>query len=330
MKISVFSKTSRNSKTAKGSMARNLKANSNEPPPYCNDGENCSSQLPEYTCSVLLVAPLLLKCEFDTPFTPSLVRNWERVTAILRGTKLEFRKKGRRITFGLQSAEVGLALDYRRRSNVIRVRAEGYQFLLATPSLAECLRWVEGISVSVAISDPIEERDDSLPRSFPRRKAHDPSFDSWDDFRRRWREERRRSSKQQRWLRGEPEKMKRSSSGSVLKALLRVMVSREMKAHLNRPCTPRTEEIVEGRQGFEKDKHEQAKMLDSCSGKLERGSEESAEEDKKAQIGSVTNVDSELDYAKRCAPRIRYASDWKARWYYRDGIRHVIPQQCDI
>lgn len=311
-------------------MARHLKADSPEPPPYSDDGENCSSQLPEYTCSVLLVAPLLLKCEFDTPFTPSLVRNWERVTAILRGTKLEFRKKGRRITFSLQSAEVGLALDYRRRSNVIRVRAEGYQFLLATPSLAECLRWIEGISVSVAISDPIEERNDRLPRTFPRRKPYDSSIDSWDDFRRRWREERRRSSKQQRWLRGEPENTRRNSSGSVLKALLRVMLSREMNAQLVRPCVPRTEEAVEGRQSFMKDEHKQAKSLMGCSAKLEPGEKEPTEVDQKDKTGFTTHVDLELDYAKRCAPRILYASEWKARWYYRDGIRYVIPQQYDI
>ncbi|KXT10829.1 hypothetical protein AC579_1947 [Pseudocercospora musae] len=330
MKISVFLKGSRHSRPAKRSMPRHLKADSTEPPPYSDNYENCSSQLPEYTCSVLLVAPLLLKCEFDTPFTPSLVRNWERVTAVLRGTKLEFRKKGRRITFGLHAAEVGLALDYRRRSNVIRVRAEGYQFLLATPSLAECLRWIEGISLGVVISDPIEERNDLLPRTVPRRKPHDPSIDTWDDFRRRWREERRRSSKQQRWLRGEPEKMNRSSSGSVLKALLRIMVSRDMKAQLVRPCIPRTEESVKRRQSSMKDEHEQAKLSEGCSVKLELGTKGPAEVNKKEHTGSTMHVDFELDYAKRCAPRILYASKWKARWYYRDGERYVIPQQCDI
>ncbi|KAF7189701.1 hypothetical protein HII31_09021 [Pseudocercospora fuligena] len=311
-------------------MARKMNADSTEPPPYSDDYETFSSQLPEYTCSVLLVAPLLLKCEFDTPFTPSLVRNWERVTAILRGTKLEFRKKGRRITFGLQSAEVGLALDYRRRSNVIRVRAEGYQFLLATPSLAECLRWVEGISVSVAISDPIEERDDSLPRAFPRRKQPDPSIDSWDDFRRRWREERRRLSKQQRWLRGEHEKVKRKSSDSILKALLRVMVSREAKAQLVRSWIPRTGEALKERQVFTKDKHEQVKPLEEGSVKLGPGNKEPAGVNKKEQCDARLHVDFELDYAKRCAPRVLYASEWKARWYNRDGIRYVIPQQCGI
>ncbi|EME89766.1 uncharacterized protein MYCFIDRAFT_171161 [Pseudocercospora fijiensis CIRAD86] len=276
-------------------------------PPRYDDCENGSSQLPEYTCSVLLVAPLLLKCEFDTPFNPSLVRNWERVIAILRGTKLEFRKKGRRVTFGLQSAEVGLALDYRRRSNVIRVRAEGYQFLLAMPSLAESLRWIEGISISVTISDPIEERSDRVLRTFPRRKPFDPSIDSWDDFRRRWREVRRRSSKQQRWLRGEPKDMKKRSIGSALKdpeAFLLIVLSGLRKAGSLRSCTPRTVEAVEIMdKACVKNEHDRPKPLEACS--VQPGKEDinSVNGSRMGQTGAVVHVDSELDYAKRCAPR---------------------------
>jgi hypothetical protein len=43
----------------------------------------------------------------------------------------------------LQNAESGLAADYVKRKNVVRVRAEGEQFLLQTDGAREVVDWIE-------------------------------------------------------------------------------------------------------------------------------------------------------------------------------------------
>ena len=45
--------------------------------------------------------------------------------------------------FTLQNAESGLATDYLRRTNVIRVRTEGEQFLLQAPDMEGVVQWIE-------------------------------------------------------------------------------------------------------------------------------------------------------------------------------------------
>lgn len=45
--------------------------------------------------------------------------------------------------FTLQNAESGLATDYLRRRNVIRVRSEGEQFLLQAPDMEGVVQWIE-------------------------------------------------------------------------------------------------------------------------------------------------------------------------------------------
>jgi hypothetical protein len=59
--------------------------------------------------------------------------------------------------YTLQHAESGLASDYLKRKNVIRVRMEGEQFLLQVPSVQAVVDWIE---VSVLCCVP----DSSLPR----------------------------------------------------------------------------------------------------------------------------------------------------------------------
>ena len=45
--------------------------------------------------------------------------------------------------YTLQNAESGLAADYIKRKNVVRVRSEGEQFLLQTESAREVVDWIE-------------------------------------------------------------------------------------------------------------------------------------------------------------------------------------------
>ena len=53
--------------------------------------------------------------------------------------------------YTLQHAESGLASDYRKRKNVIRVRMEGEQFLLQAPTLRAVIDWIE-VSVPDRVS----------------------------------------------------------------------------------------------------------------------------------------------------------------------------------
>ena len=43
----------------------------------------------------------------------------------------------------MQGAESGLAADYMKKKNVVRVRAEGEQFLLQTDSARDVVDWIE-------------------------------------------------------------------------------------------------------------------------------------------------------------------------------------------
>ena len=45
--------------------------------------------------------------------------------------------------YTLQHAESGLASDYQKRKNVIRVRMEGEQFLLQAKDVASVVDWIE-------------------------------------------------------------------------------------------------------------------------------------------------------------------------------------------
>ena len=51
--------------------------------------------------------------------------------------------------FTLQNAESGLAADYQKRKNVVRIRAEGQQFLLQTDSARDVVDWIEVSLLSV-------------------------------------------------------------------------------------------------------------------------------------------------------------------------------------
>lgn len=46
-------------------------------------------------------------------------------------------------TYTLQNAESGLAADYLKRKNVVRIRSEGEQFLLQTEGAREVVDWIE-------------------------------------------------------------------------------------------------------------------------------------------------------------------------------------------
>ncbi|KAI0763448.1 hypothetical protein BD413DRAFT_582495 [Trametes elegans] len=72
--------------------------------------------------------------------------------------------------YTLQHAESGLASDYTKRKNVIRVRMEGEQFLLQAKDVASVIDWIEGIQMGTNVALDLDER--PMPRGpiFPRRR----------------------------------------------------------------------------------------------------------------------------------------------------------------
>ncbi|TBU34251.1 hypothetical protein BD311DRAFT_650919 [Dichomitus squalens] len=70
--------------------------------------------------------------------------------------------------YTLQHAESGLASDYVKRKNVIRVRMMGEQFLLQAKDVAAVVDWIEGIQMGTNVALDLDER--PMPRGpiFPR------------------------------------------------------------------------------------------------------------------------------------------------------------------
>ncbi|KAH9933754.1 uncharacterized protein B0H18DRAFT_928162 [Fomitopsis serialis] len=76
--------------------------------------------------------------------------------------------------YTLQNAESGLASDYGKRKNVIRVRMEGEQFLLQAPDVAAVIDWIEGIQAATNIALDLDERPMPKGPMFPRRRRRRP------------------------------------------------------------------------------------------------------------------------------------------------------------
>lgn len=115
--------------------------------------------------------------------------------------------------FSLQHAEVGLAVDVRPAENIpkssmlqilptnvreklmktkpqlfetqnewlLRIRVEGFQFLMSLDSEDSLLDWCEKICTSIDISPPIDDRTDPRYRSLPRRSRRQRQLESFVD-----------------------------------------------------------------------------------------------------------------------------------------------------
>ncbi|KAK9458816.1 uncharacterized protein V1516DRAFT_121425 [Lipomyces oligophaga] len=76
-------------------------------------------------------------------------------------------------SYTLQYAQIGLANDYKKKSNVIRVRAEGQQFLLLCGDMRECVEWTSALQAACDLALPLDERQLPRYRSIPsRRRRH--------------------------------------------------------------------------------------------------------------------------------------------------------------
>lgn len=85
------------------------------------------------------------------------------------GTEFD-NKNGLIRNYTLQGAESGLAADYLKRRHVVRVRAEGEQFLLQTRSDRHVVDWIEALQAATNVSLDLEKR--PMPKfiTLPRRR----------------------------------------------------------------------------------------------------------------------------------------------------------------
>ncbi|KAF8644913.1 hypothetical protein AX16_008196 [Volvariella volvacea WC 439] len=77
-------------------------------------------------------------------------------------------------TYTMQNAESGLASDYYKRKNVIRLRLEGEQFLLQVKDEAEVVKWIEALHSATNIALDLDERLMPKVAPYPRRRRRRP------------------------------------------------------------------------------------------------------------------------------------------------------------
>ncbi|WVF72120.1 hypothetical protein IAT40_006932 [Kwoniella sp. CBS 6097] len=72
--------------------------------------------------------------------------------------------------YTLQGAESGLAADYHKKKNVVRVRVKGEQFLIQTGDAREVVNWIEAFQAATNVSLDLDERPMPKIITLPRRR----------------------------------------------------------------------------------------------------------------------------------------------------------------
>ena len=140
--------------------------------------------LPCYSSTVHCSGMMKRKIEYQSPGIRAERRCWTKVYLLLRGTSLtvypfDSAQKGTGSAslnsfqqYTLQYAEVGIASDYTHRTFVLRVRAEGQQFLLQCSTEAERIQWVETIQSSANIALALDDRSTPEDNTCIYRRVH--------------------------------------------------------------------------------------------------------------------------------------------------------------
>ncbi|KAI6874177.1 hypothetical protein KC323_g833 [Hortaea werneckii] len=135
---------------------------SSPPPPYLPDAD--TSTLPKYSNELSGAAHFLLKPELADPKSPWPHRRWCKVALCLQGTQVSIRQASGFLLcqrpLSLQGADAGLAPDYSKRPYVFRLRAEGFQFLLAAADGLSALNWVDKLNAAALVSLDLDEREE--------------------------------------------------------------------------------------------------------------------------------------------------------------------------
>jgi hypothetical protein len=161
----------------------------NELPPYYSnlpsyhdivDKEHIyDEELPPYSCSVHKAGYISKKNEFSSKGYRSRDRSWKKMYLYLWGTLLRVYKSEpidiNRVSptheYSMLNVQIGLAKDYSKRNNVIRVRVStGSQFLIQVQDHKECVEWIEKLQSSANISTTIDEREMPMFITLPMRR----------------------------------------------------------------------------------------------------------------------------------------------------------------
>lgn len=98
------------------------------------------------------------------------LRLWGTSLAIYKSEPIDLQKAPMCI-FTMQQADAGLALDYVKRRNVIRLKTmDGPQFLMRSTDAIEIVSWVEHLQASANVSTDLDQR--KMPKfiTLPRRR----------------------------------------------------------------------------------------------------------------------------------------------------------------
>ena len=145
--------------------------------------EEGNEELPDYTCSVFRSSIVNQKVECVYPGLPAKKREWVKIYTVLFGTvmrtyliqpdgslSINFSLDTPHREYTLQYAEAGIATDYVKKKYVLRVRAEGEQFLMQCTSEEERDGWVEAIQAGSSIALALEDRNMPKYVTLPRRR----------------------------------------------------------------------------------------------------------------------------------------------------------------
>lgn len=268
----------------------------NDSPPQYTQNPEPLAMLPGYDCSVDLESRTLLKVEFTRPFAFSNDRSWRRIRCQIHGTSLQLSTDRRTRCLSLQAADAGLAPDYRKRANVIRLRVEGYQFLLALPSTASCLEWLEKLHAAIAISLPLDEWIEGRQWFSMVPKDRPPMYSTLGQYmKKQWRE--RPSHPSQVWLK----------AGLGQHYDYAVVEARGGFCHCRKDLDSPTSSSSDTATANSDDKSIESKSM--CN------------EAKWESEHDLTCVHFETDFAQRCARWLLLSARWKYGWYYSDGER---------
>lgn len=125
--------------------------------------DSFDSILPSYSCSIYREAIVPRKLEMEDINTPATSRSWHLARIILCGTMLEVYRgdgsqRGQLIRrFSLAYGQIGLASDYSKRPNCVRVRVENVQFLMQLPNPMDAIAWVEAVQCGFNVALDLDE-----------------------------------------------------------------------------------------------------------------------------------------------------------------------------
>ncbi|ROT38529.1 hypothetical protein SODALDRAFT_164338 [Sodiomyces alkalinus F11] len=154
--------------------------------------------LPPYSTDIDLQGVWETKMEIEDTNKRADSRQWSTVLIELRGTQIKLysvkndwaqwgwgvtkdwvtamspdnppwvRKGALLRAYTLQHADAGIAADYKKRRNVIRLRLETDQLLIACVESTTFVKWLDALFAAMAIAEPLEEREFPPDQSIPR------------------------------------------------------------------------------------------------------------------------------------------------------------------